>query len=154
MSVEAIETRDVTDRAVSGGWQLPGGWTVRADITYDDAANAHAPDNEGDAFDDPAIIAAWKADRWTFVMVSVWVQDSSSREWGRDLLGACVHGDFPAFDPATNRASDTETNMVDGFDAVTDHDMIRNALLDAVEQLQDFGTPVIREPEGDAVTGL
>jgi hypothetical protein len=31
-----IDKIDVTDRAVSGGWTLPAGWTVRADMSYDD----------------------------------------------------------------------------------------------------------------------
>jgi hypothetical protein len=151
--MDTIESCDVTSRAVAGGWKLPEGWTVCADISRDDDIH---PAQQGEAYEGE-MLAWWKRDEWQFVNVSVWVQDRHGREWGRDVRGGCEYGYLPVTEPGIAHGSVFVNPLTDApgeYSPIREYDMIGNALRDAVEQLATFGTPIITEPAGTTVTGL
>jgi len=139
--MERIADVDLTDRARAGGWILPDGWSVKADLTYDDRLH---PAHDGD-WATPDQVRAWSQGTWEYTTVSVWVQDRRGREWGSAALSGLVYGGLPRAgfcDPLTD-------------DTIAEHDMIREALEDAVSNLEDFGTPAISQAPSDiTVTGL
>lgn len=152
-SVEAIEHVNITDRAVAGGWVLPDGWTVQADLTRDDAINDPATEyGEGSAFG-PVQVAAWQRDDWAFGVVSVFVSDGHGREWGSSVLGAVVFGDFPDDDGNVTTILPLDDKPAE-YSVIREYDMIGEALREAVKSLESFGSPVITEPPGTTVTGL
>lgn len=137
---DAIETVDVTDRATAAGWVLPDGWTVKADMTPDDI---HPID------DDEGLtsrqIEAWRQDEWWYVVVSVWVQDADGRKWGHDSLGAVAYGTLPNTDEHDEiQGEPLDIHPLTDSHPIQEYDMIGNALRDAVKQLEQFGTPVMR----------
>lgn len=143
---------DLTDRAVEGGWTLPEGWTVQADADEDNAVDTL----EGDCYT-PAQVAAWLADEWGYVFVSVWVQDATGREWGHAGLSLVEAGLFTMTDDDDNVIGTAWLDPLTDpgeYSPIREHDMIGEALRDAVAELERFGTPVITEPEGATVTGL
>ena len=151
--MDTIAKVDVTTRATDGGWQLPEFWTVAAEISPD-------YDTRPTDFDcyTPAQVAAWERDEWQFVVVSVFVEDADGREWGRDVLGGVEYGSFVLTDEQDNvTGADDVDPLADKpgeYSVIREHDMIGEALRDAVRQLESFGTPVLREPDGSKVTGL
>jgi hypothetical protein len=147
---DAIDTRDVTDRATAGGWVLPDGWTVKVDISPDDLTLDYWDDEVYSEYQ----TRAWENGDWQFVIVSVWVEDAAGREWGRDVLGGVEAGDFPSEDGDTSTWIDPLADKPAEYSVIREHDMIRGALVDTVRQLEEFGTPVIAEPEGVTMTGL
>lgn len=234
--METIDKRDITERAVTGGWVLPQGWAVQVDLSYDH--DVRHPADEGEAYEydfdvaedgeackgfcrgcdrvivrgrelwydgtrvvcpddneessvwiecdacegegetetggeceacqghagwpghvlaESKAVQAWRRDDWTFGVVSVWVQDSASREWGRSVLGGVEFGRFPlvAMDGTVTRAEvDPLDDKTGEYSVTREHDMIGEALREAVAQLAAFGTPVIVEPKGITVSGL
>lgn len=141
--IMTIDQKDVTQRAIDGGWTLPPFWTVTAEISPD-------CDSSPDEFDcySPDDITAWRNDEWRFVVVCVFVEDADERLWGNATLGGVEHGCLDQVD------IDALTDKPGEYSVVREHDMIREALEDAVSALADFGTPVITSPDGITVTGL
>ena len=144
---------DVTDRATAGGWTIPDGWSVYADMIEDDLDVAR----EFECYD-AAQLDAWRRGDWSVVVVSVWVEDGSGREWGWGNLGGVEHGRLPV-----TEEDGTVTGYVDvdaleprigEYSVIREHDMIGEALRDAVAELERFGTPMLTEPAGVTVTGL
>lgn len=148
-----IDKKDVTQRAIDGGWTLPPFWTVTAEIS---------PDYDASPMDydcyTPHQVEAWRNDAWTFVVICVFVEDASGRQWGSSVLGGTEHGWFTSTDEEDNVISesfcDALTDKPGEYSVIREHDMIREALEDAVSALADFGTPVITSPDGITVTGL
>lgn len=141
--MDTIAKVDVTERAIAGGWVLPNGWTVNADISPD--YSIMDPYQEFDCYT-LAQVDAWRRDEWRLVVVSVWVEDASGREWGRDVLGAVEYGTIPITDDTGtvlgHDCCDPLTDNPAEYSAIREHDMIGNALRDAVQCLEEFGTPV------------
>lgn len=127
---DTIDSRDVTDRAKAGGWGLPEGWTVRAEISPD----LDARPTEYDCYT-PAQVRAWREDVWQFVHVSVRVTDAHGREWGSDGLGANEYGRFPLTD---EDGTETGDSYPDPFEQVTESDMLNNAMREAFDQVRQF----------------
>lgn len=144
---------DLTDRAVAGGWTLPEGWRVFADAEEDSAVDTL----EGDGYT-PTQVAAWLADEWCYFFVSVWVQDATGREWGHAGLGLVEGGSYTLTDEDDNVTGHEWIDPLESkpghYSPIREHDLIGEALRDAVAELERFGTPVITEPEGTTVTGL
>lgn len=136
---------DVTDRAVSGGWTLPTGWTVRADTS---------PDYDTGPVDDEGLTrtqhVTYDQGDWEYVVVSVWVQDNASREWGRSVIGGVEAGELTHTDEDDNVTgrmfSDPLTDNPAEYSPIREYDMIGEALREAVAELERFGTPVLVEP--------
>lgn len=153
--MDTIEKADLTDRAIAGGWTLPDGWTVLADLSPD--YDHGDPGEEYDCYG-AAQVAAWRADEWAFGVVSVWVEDADGREWGRDVLGAVEYGCLPNEDEDGEVTGSAFIEPLEDrpaeYSVIREYDMIGNALRDAAEQLAAFGTPMIVEPDGPAIAGL
>jgi hypothetical protein len=146
---------DLTDRAVSGGWVLPSGWTVSADAYPDELIND--PAREYDCYT-AAQVAAYHAGDWEFVTVSVWVEDNAGREWGRAVIGSVEAGTFTMTEEDDTVTGQTFIDPLDDnpgeYSVIREHDMIGEALRDAVSELERFGTPVLVEPTGTNYSGL
>lgn len=149
---DAISTVELTERAIAGGWTLPEGWKVFADITHDDAIVDLA--KEYDCYSERQI-TAWRNDDWMFVFVSVWVEDNSGRQWGQFGIGGLEYGDVPGYeDDALDYSLNPLEDIPGEYAPIREHDMIGEALRDAVKALDEFGTPVLCEPAGTTMTGL
>lgn len=144
---------DLTERATAGGWTLPEGWSVRADRVPDEFHSDPHTEYGTDSAYGQVQQDAWLAGRWWWEIVSVWVQDASGREWGRDNMGGIEAGMFPQDDGSTLDLDPLEDEPAN-YSVIREHDMIGEALRDAVKALEEFGTPVLTEPEGTTVSGL
>lgn len=143
---ETIEWVDVTDRAKAGGWGLPDGWTVRAEISPDN-------DSHPDHFDcyDAVQVQAWRDDAWRFVVLSVHVEDADGRQWGASVVGANEYGRFPL----VQEEGDYQDAYPNPFGELAESDMINEALKDAVESTERFcDAEKITEPTGVNYSGL
>lgn len=132
---------DVTDRAISGGWTLPDGWSVRADTS---------PDYDTGPVDDEGLTrtqhVTYDQGDWEYVVVSVWVQDNAGREWGRSVIGGVEAGSYTMTDEDDNVTGQVFIDPLEDAHPIRDHDMIGEALREAVAGLERFGTPVLVEP--------
>lgn len=144
---------DLTARAREGGWELPEFWTVQADTSHD----YDATPMDYDCYT-PAQVAAWERDEWSFVVVSVWVEDEHGRMWGNSVLGGVESGWLPLTDEDDTVTGQTYIDPLGDtpaqYSVIREHDMIDEALRDAARELEEFGTPVLREPAGVTVVGL
>lgn len=144
--METLDKKDVTDRAVSGGWTLPDGWTVTADISPDHDTN---PSADYDCYTSQDI-SAWRNDDWLFVVIGVFVQDDNGRDWGRSIMGGCEHGWITSTDEHDNVTGGTYVDALADppgeYSPIREYDMIAEALRDASAELERFGTPIIVEP--------
>lgn len=158
---DAIATTDLTARATAGGWVLPEGWTVQADLSYDDAITGpddymSVEDEEPEYQDHARMVREWFArGDWGYGVVSVWVQDAAGREWGQSVIGGIEMGTYPNEDGSSVFIEPLEDTPGE-YNVIREYDMIGEALRDAVKALQAFGDPhgLIREPAGELVTGL
>lgn len=147
--MDTIDKQDVTERAIAGGWVLPDGWTVTAEISPDYDIDA---DKEYDCYT-PTQLVAWHNNDWQFVMVCVFVQDADGRDWGRSIVGSVEHGYLPMTNDADELISEafSFTDALESapgmYGPVREYDMIGEALRDATAELERFGTPIIVEPD-------
>lgn len=148
--MDTIDKRDVTDRAIAGGWVLPDGWTVTAELSYD---HDRVLPSEYDCYSD-AQITAWRNDEWGFGVVCVFVEDDHGRDWGRAIIGGVEYGHLPNEDGTDSTFVDPLEDVPASYSVIREGDMIGEALRDAVERLEGFGTPVLVEPDGPTVSGL
>lgn len=156
---DAIATTDLTERATAGGWTLPDGWSVKADLSYDpyttpDDLGMPVEDHDPEDQDHERMIREWfERDDWAYGVVSVWVQDNTGREWGRSVLGGVEMGTYPNADGSSVFIEPLEDNPGE-YSIIREHDMIGEALREAVKELERFGSPVLVEPAGVTLTGL
>lgn len=151
-AVEALATTNLTERAIAAGWILPDSWTVHADLTYDDATTpddyTSVEDHEPEYRDHERMIREW-FDRgdWGYGIVAVFVQDAHGRDWGRAILGSVEMGTYPNADGTSTFIEPLEDTPGE-YSVIREHDLIAEALRDAVRELEAFGDPhgLIREP--------
>jgi len=149
---EAIATVDLTERATAAGWILPDGWTVHADLTYDDHTAPDdfmsVDDHEPEYRDHERMIREWfhRGD-WGYGVVAVFVQDARGRDWGCSILGGVEMGTYPNSDGTSTFIEPLEDTPGE-YSVIREHDMIAEALRAAVRELAAFGDPhgLIREP--------
>jgi hypothetical protein len=133
---------DLTDRATEAGWTLPEGWTVQAEAIPDEYLG-HPRDEYGtDGYDEEQCAAFDRGD-WSWCYVHVAVRDAQGRDWGSNGIGGVEWGELPGagwIDPL----EDTPRS----YSVIREHDMIAEALRDALKSLEAFGDPhgLIREP--------
>jgi hypothetical protein len=97
--------------------------------------------------DEPAVVRAWRADRWQFVGVLVDVVDPDGRVWGRDSLWAVESGEFPQVDPDTGTVTYTTLDPLSDDHPLVD--LIPQALSEARDALAKHAAraPMITGPQ-------
>lgn len=138
---------DLTDRAIAGGWTLPEHWTVTAESWDDDTVQRL--EDEFDCYS-PEDIDAFYAGAWGFAGVTVSVQDDAGRQWGQSTVGGFEVGQLPGTNEWLNPLDDKPGQ----YSPIREHDMIGEALCEAVKALESFGSPVLTEPTGVNYSGL
>jgi hypothetical protein len=130
---------DYTARAREAGWTLPDGWTVKAEMSADEWATH--PRDEYDCYDEDDLAAYDRGD-WWFAIVVVIVADAAGRTWGASSIGGVEAGTLAGtfLDPLSDEPGE--------YSPIREHDLIGEALRDALKSLEAFGDPhgLIREP--------
>jgi hypothetical protein len=138
---------DLTERAIAGGWTLPDGWTVTAESWHDDAVQDIG--KEFDCYSDEDI-TAWCNSEWWIEGITVSVQDDAGRDWGVSSVGGFEAGQMPGVSEWLDPLEDKPAH----YSPIREHDMIGEALREAVKALESFGSPVLTEPTGVNYSGL
>jgi len=135
-----VRDLDLTSRAREGGWQMPDGWSVWADVLPDDHLGNPLIEYGTDAYTAEDGAAFDRGD-WWWVFIRVTVEDADGREWGSAGIGGVEAGDMPEhgwIDPIAERPGE--------YSVIREHDLIAEALRDAQATLARFGQPVLADP--------